>query len=176
MIRTVSSLVRASTCIAMLLIGCQSMAGPVHALFGREILGIPWTATRTELVMALPGGTWTGPRARTYTVMEGSTVFGIRRTARQSIVVAMNEAGKMASVAIKFPNGTGTHLDLLENLTHYLGEPAGADTTVTRDSAGRANVRTTWEDGGLQVTLVHSIVTATFTSNEVSISRTSTLP
>ena len=160
----------------MLLFGSQAMAGPVHSIFGREILGIPWTATKAEVALALPGGKWAGTGPQTYTVTDASTVFRVRRTSRQAIAVAMNDAGKIASVAIAFPNGTETHLDLLENLTEYLGEPAGADTTVTRDSAGKANVRTIWEDNGLRVTLVHSIATASFTSNEVVIARVSTSP
>lgn len=154
------------------LLGGHCMAGPVHALFGREILGIPWTATKAEIVAALPGGRWVdkGP-LQTYTVADAATVFHVRRTAKQSITVALNADGKIDSVAIGFPNGSETHLDLLQNLTEYLGEPLPADTTVARDHAGRSNVSTIWEDNGLRVTLLHSIVTPTFTSNVVTIAR-----
>ena len=148
------------------------MAGPVHELFGREILGIPWTASKADIDLALPGGRWAGKGAlQTYSVADGATIFRVARTAKQNIRVALNAEGKIDSVAIDFPNGSDTHLDLLENLTVYLGEPLPADTTVARDRAGRSNVSTIWEDSGLRVTLLHSIVTPTFTSNQVTIAR-----
>jgi hypothetical protein len=159
--------------VMLALLGSQSVAGPVHDVFGREILGMPWTASKAEIAGALPGGKWTnkGP-LQTYTVTDSATVFHVRRTVRQKTVVALDASGKIASVAIGFPDGTETHLDLLENLTEFLGEPAAADTTVTRDAARKANVRTNWEEKELRVTLLHAIVTPTFTTNEVTVTRT----
>lgn len=163
---------------AMLALCCsQVMASPVHVLFGREILGIPWTASKADIELAVPGGKWSVHGApQTYTVADGSTIFRVPRTTRQTIAVAMNDAGKIASVSVTFPNGSETHLDLLENLSGFLGEPSAADTTVTRDSAGKANVRTVWEDNELRVTLVHTILTTTFTTNQVIVMRISANP
>jgi hypothetical protein len=153
----------------LVVLGQHAMAGQVHALFGREILGLPWTASSIEIAAALPGGKWSGT-PQTYTVADSSTVFQIRRTSRQTITVTLNASGRLDSVTIGFPPGGETHLDLLENLSDYLGEPSPADTSVTRE-AGTPHVRTTWEENGIRVTLVHVIVTPTFTRNEVIVAR-----
>jgi hypothetical protein len=159
------------------LLGSPALAGPVHSLFAREILGIPWTASRADIAAALPGGRWVGSAtAQTYVVADETRIFDVRRTARQTLTVALNAAGKIDSVTITFPNGNETHLDLLESLTGFLGQPSTADTRVAKDAAGKTNVSIVWEENGLRVSLQHSIVTTTLTRNQVTVARVSTIP
>ena len=124
------------------------LAGPIADTFRADVLGLAWDATPAEIEAKFPGGNWDTKGVRTYSVNDGRSVLGIKRSALP-ITFTVGPSGALSGVSVQFPAGAKSWSRMLAAAAKAFGpaEPVVGDM--------QSIVRRRWpNDGGIDVNAV----------------------
>ncbi|HKJ83413.1 MAG TPA: hypothetical protein VJ961_05250, partial [Mariprofundaceae bacterium] len=119
-----------------------SNAKTLNEIFGDGILNTSWGMSFAEVKAKYPSGKKQEAMGTVrYFIHDGRTLFGIARSKNDYIGFIFNSAGKLSSVSIGMPSGTGD----VEKTQNAITSSVGITPVSTKDIHGFPVTR--WADG-----------------------------